>query len=103
MRQSACFGQWSITHTSARATRLIAVIGIMGGIACAGPMPLASNAFTLYRNSVTDARMRIHVATFDAADGADYNNENCDVARELFAGQDGVTVRYWCEKGRFQP
>lgn len=59
-----------------------------------------SSAFTLYRSSVTGP-MRIHVATFDAADGADYNRENCQVALGLFQAQPGVKVRYWCEKGRF--
>ena len=26
---------------------------------------------------------------------------NCDIARQLFQNQPGVTVRYWCERGRF--
>jgi len=47
--------------------------------------------------------MRVHVATFDAREDEKYNNENCQVARELFAGQSGVTVSYWCEKGRYRP
>jgi hypothetical protein len=64
--------------------------------------------YTLYRNSPTigsnsgeDAR--IHVATFDAAEGEgkDYNRGNCEIARDLFSSQPGVTVRYWCERGRF--
>jgi hypothetical protein len=46
--------------------------------------------------------MRIHVATFDAADGDKYNRENCNLARDLFAQQPGVTVKYWCETGRFR-
>jgi len=58
-------------------------------------------AFTLYRNSVMDESTRIHVATFDASDGHKYNMENCDIARSLFGTQQGVRVRYWCEKGRF--
>ena len=56
--------------------------------------------YTLYRGSVTEP-MRIHVATFDSADGEDYNRKNCDIARSLFQAQPGVAV-YWCEKGRYR-
>ncbi len=59
-------------------------------------------AYTLYRNSVTNEHMRIHVATFDARAGHDYNMANCNIARDLFANQGGVTVRYWCERGRIK-
>ena len=38
------------------------------------------------------------VATFDAPESAAYNQENCEVARRLFAGQEGVRVEYWCER-----
>jgi hypothetical protein len=61
-----------------------------------------SESYTLYRNSPVDANMRIHVASFDAADGSKYNNENCNVAADLFKKQQGVTVRYWCEQGAFK-
>jgi hypothetical protein len=57
---------------------------------------------TLYRNSVLDAAMRIHVATFDASEGASYNAANCDIARRLFQDQPGVTVAYWCEAGGYK-
>jgi hypothetical protein len=57
---------------------------------------------TLYRSSVVLANARIHVATFDAKGDAAVNQENCDIARDVFAKQPGVTVRWWCEKGRFK-
>ena len=57
--------------------------------------------YTLYRNSPAFPDMRIHVATFDAAEDKDYNRENCEKARDLFASQPGVQVRYWCERGKF--
>lgn len=44
----------------------------------------------------------MHVATFDASDGAKYNNENCQVARALFESLPSVRVRYWCKKGRYR-
>lgn len=58
--------------------------------------------YTLYRNSVTDAALRLHVATFDALDGVAYNRQNCAQAQQLFAAQQGVKVPFWCEPGRFR-
>ena len=46
--------------------------------------------------------MRLHVATFDAADGEAYNRGNCDQAKELFQAQPGVKTKFWCEKGRYR-
>jgi hypothetical protein len=58
---------------------------------------------TLYRGSmVGGGEMRVHVATFDAAEREDYNQNNCEIARGLFASQSGVKVTYWCEKGRYK-
>lgn len=59
-----------------------------------------SEVYTLYRDSVLSPAFRIHVATFDAKDGRDYNRENCMIARDLFQRQEGVQVNYWCEPGR---
>jgi hypothetical protein len=58
--------------------------------------------FTLYRNSVTDENMRIHVATFDASEKEEYNRNNCEQAQLLFQNQSGVKTKFWCEKGRFK-
>ena len=58
--------------------------------------------FTLYRSSVTDANMRLHIATFDASDGESYNRENCELARELFQAQPSVRTKFWCEKGLYK-
>jgi len=46
--------------------------------------------------------MRLHIATFDAAEKEEYNRENCDVAQKLFGAQPGVKTRFWCEKGRYR-
>lgn len=61
------------------------------------------STYTLYRSSATagGANMRVHVATFDATDGSTYNRDNCEIAKNLFQGQPGVTVTYWCERGNF--
>lgn len=58
--------------------------------------------YTLYRNSVLDVTMRIHVATFDSTDGKDYNAENCFTAAALFQDQEGIGTRFWCEPGRYR-
>lgn len=58
--------------------------------------------YTLYRNSILDANLRIHIATFDTSDGDAYNNENCNLAARLFQQQPEVKARFWCEKGTFK-
>lgn len=80
---------------------VLPTIGI-GFVGCSGSPD--DHVFTLYRTSPSTQgdSLRLHVATFDSADGERYNNGNCEVARGLFQGQPGVTVRYWCEKGRFR-
>lgn len=64
--------------------------------------PADSSVFVLYRNSVANKDMRIHVATFDSTDGESYNKGNCEQANELFQAQPGVKTKFWCEKGRFR-
>jgi hypothetical protein len=60
------------------------------------------STYVLYRNSVTDENMRLHVATFDTSDGEAYNRGNCDQAKELFQAQPAVKTKFWCEKGRYR-
>lgn len=69
---------------------------------CSMLVACGESDYTLYRNSITDANMRLHVATFNSADGDAYNTENCKLAAELFQGQPEVKTRFWCEKGRFK-
>ena len=78
--------------------RIIVLIGALALIGC----EQHSATYTLYRSSATRGpAMRIHIATFDSKNGDEYNHENCEVARELFQRQPVVTVRYWCEMGRY--
>jgi hypothetical protein len=77
----------------------VSVAFALAGIANATPI---GETYTLYRNSVLDASMRLYVASFDAVDGGAYNRENCDQARELFQAQPDVKTKFWCEQGRFQ-
>lgn len=62
-----------------------------------------ASSFTLYRKSVLNDGARIHVATFDAADGETYNRENCAATAGLFGCQPGARTRFWGEKVRFRP
>lgn len=71
-------------------------------VACGGSGASDGQIFTLYRNSALDENMRIHVSTFDAADGEAYNRGNCEQAELLFKAQTGVKTKFWCEKGRFK-
>lgn len=79
--------------------RLVFVLSALALSACSAS---DSSVYTLYRNSAAGADMRLHVATFDSTDGEAYNSENCRTAMGLFQRQPGVTVKFWCEKGRFR-
>ena len=93
--------RWLVYATTA----LVIVTAIHALIAAtpfiyAAPIKSSDITFTLYRGSlVGGGEMRIHVATFDAAERADYNQNNCEISQQLFAAQPGVTVKYWCEPG----
>lgn len=80
---------------------IVAVFGLLLAFSALAATD-AGQTFTLYRNSVLNPKMRIHVATFDADDGAAYNSGNCNQAQSLFEAQDGVKTKFWCEKGRFK-
>ena len=81
--------------------QLFLVVVASSLVGCSGAVSDA-NSFTLYRSSVTDKAMRIHVASFDSEAGEAYNQENCRQAELLFQSQPGVETKFWCEKGRFR-
>ncbi|MHC2109131.1 hypothetical protein [Methylobacterium sp. CM6246] len=84
-----------------RLKAFLAIATLFSGLAaCQGQ---DASTYTLYRNSVLNDGARIHVATFNAADGDAYNHENCTAAAGLFGGQPGTRPRFWCEKGRYRP
>jgi len=80
----------------------VSAIAIIVLSACSISGASDGKIFTLYRNSVTDENMRLHVATFDAADDEKYNRGNCEQTQLLFQSQQGVKTKFWCEKGRFR-
>lgn len=78
---------------------LIAMLGTLI-VGCSVP---SGDVYTLYRNSVLDPSMRVHMATFDAKDSDNsYNQQNCMLAAKLFQGQPGVATTFWCEKGGYK-
>ena len=79
-------------------TQALMLVSAILLIACGN----SDGSYTLYRNSSIDEHMRIHVATFNAKDGHDYNMSNCQIAQELFQKQDGIKTKFWCEKGNFK-
>lgn len=79
-------------------TKYLLVLAPLLLVACGNSEP-----YTLYRGSPIIENARIHIATFDANDGDKaYNMGNCQIGQELFQNQPGVTVKYWCEKGKFK-
>lgn len=82
----------------------LAVVAMLAGCGAADSGP-----YTLYRSSPVDPSMRVHWATFDAAEGADYNSENCIMAADLLQenlrklNNGAEPIRFWCEKGAFEP
>ena len=44
-----------------------------------------ATVYTLCRNSVVIENARLHVATFDTADGEPYNSENCQAVVTCFS------------------
>lgn len=82
---------------------VVATIACSSSFAAQAPKTDAKSVYTLYRSSSVNGgeTWRIHVATFDAIDGAEYNRDNCEIAKGLFQSQTGVTVTYWCERGYF--
>jgi hypothetical protein len=62
-----------------------------------------ATVYTLYRNSVVIENARLHVATFDTADGEPYNSENCQAARDLFQQQPGVKTRFLVRERKIPP
>jgi len=83
--------------------KLFVVMSMSLGLlsACGG-----DSTYTLYRTSPVPidnpSLQRIHVATFDGYSDESYNRENCQLAANLFQSQQGVTVKYWCEKGIYK-
>lgn len=83
------------------------VLAVVLALAASGAKayePEAPGVYTLYRSSSVESMRdaRLHMATFDAVEGTEYNRGNCLIAAQLFQRQPGVIVRYWCEAGRYR-
>jgi len=58
--------------------------------------------YTLYRSYSMNPNTRTHIATFDANDGRDYNNQNCLATQYLYQQKAGSDAKYWCEYGPYR-
>lgn len=91
----------------------LVVIGVLLLVTgCSGENPFNDDEVTLYRNSPLSRELRVHWATFDASDGADYNLGNCQMMAKLLnanviasAEAEGESpasdVGFWCELGPY--
>jgi uncharacterized protein YcfL len=79
-------------------TALSAAVTVLFLIGCSSE----AGAYTLYRSSLVNDSLRVHVATFDAEDGSVYNRDNCEEAKTLFQSKHGEKLRYWCEMGTYR-
>ena len=77
----------------------------------------ADTEYTLYRTGIDlstkthDESLRIHIATFNANQDAEYNLANCEFAQQLFNANQPhyrgsiystIRIKYWCERGSFK-
>jgi len=78
--------------------------GVLSAAMLAAGCDLVGGAmsYTLYRSSLVDSSLRVHVASFDASESEQYNRENCALAAKLFLSQPSVQAKFWCEKGRYK-
>ncbi|CAM3612310.1 hypothetical protein B0G85_0467 [Polynucleobacter brandtiae] len=81
---------------------LISILATLSLTACGN-----DDIYTLYRTGVGLPELRIHIATFDSDDSRDakfktYNQDNCQIAAQLFQSQPNVSTKYWCEKGAYK-
>jgi hypothetical protein len=84
----------------------------LGALLCLAGCSSNGPNYTLYRDSATarayGQTLRVHWATFNAAESGDYNRGNCEMAagllneniQRLNEGEAEVS-RFWCEEGRF--
>ena len=66
---------------------------------------MEENVFTLIRNNHVNPLIRVHIATFDSANGPDFNAWYCQKAQDYFqkaAKERGSKEKLWCEKGYFE-
>lgn len=78
---------------------LIAIVAASSLLSSCGQM---EDIYTLYQATFKNPNARKHVATFDAADGRDYNYQNCHSTQYLYQQKFGADEKYWCEYGPYR-
>lgn len=91
----------------------LVIAAALTATACSSGSSGGAEKFTLYRNSMLDTSVRVHWATFDAAESdRNYNRNNCEMAARLLnanvdasAREEGKdrdpAVGFWCEPGGY--
>ena len=85
---------------AANPPRLCLIAAALALLTACDDGPRGGPVYTLYRNEIGDGRVR--VATFDAPEPADFNRQNCEIARDAFASREARTFRFSCERRGFQ-
>ena len=83
----------------------LALFVLMGASQSISAKTTEENVFTLIRNNHVNPLIRVHIATFDTANGSVFNARHCQKAQEYFqkaAKELGSVEKLWCEKGYFK-
>lgn len=91
--------------------RIAAIAALASSLVSCTPFA-DENAYTLYRNSDMGFETRVHVATFNVDDTADFNRSNCEMASRLFNANLNASENaqsdaprrswgFWCEAGTY--
>ena len=77
-------------------------LGLLGALLLAGCNPLdpTGDVFTLYRNSGVDKNMRVHVASFDVANGGGIQRRELSHRGRFVSGAGGWDGALLVKKGR---
>ena len=92
-------------HSLIRTHAIVTSLAVLGCERLAGHVS-ADRVYTLYRDSQSSPKLRVHIATLDADDTELFNRNTCE---ELRALEETSMIpgtpphRYWCEKGYYRP
>jgi len=76
------------------------LIPIMLALMMAG-CTTSEEPYSLYKTPLMGQQTRLHVFTFDASGGREYNKNNCQLALERFEKEQGGKFKFWCELGGY--
>ena len=86
-------------------TIALAISSLLSGPIIAQSLTSEDSVATLIRNNHTNVSIRVHLATFDSANGFQFNWHYCQKTADFLesdAKTRGSIERIWCEKGYFK-